>query len=813
MNKKRACLGTGTACFANSRKGQVTVFIIIGILILFTFAAILYVTKTTTEEKITAEGEPVIAEVPQEFKPIQTYTENCLSQVAKRGLVILGQQGGYIYPDLVGQYSSTDPTEAEGLDLEPLAVPYWHYNSEQNPSNKVVYNSLKPALYSKDDPEMSIEAQLARFTKDNLDECLDDYISFQEEGYGITKAAEKSLQVTVGETGVNFLLAMNVEAQKGAASASMEQFFVRVPLNLKHYYEVAELISSEESNKYFLERQGLEVLSAYSAVDPNLFPPQSEVKFEYFAPYSWSEPILKDKFKGLLISYIPMLRYLGSENFYYRLDDERGFFTQKILDNMVLPLLGAEDLQISFDYFGWEPYFKTNSDDDGKITPEHIFVSYMVFSFGQQRYETHYDASYPVLVTLNDEFAFDGEGYQFLFALESNIRNNNPALPNEVRESYPRRLTSLACNEEQKNTQMLKTVVVDSFTGEPLDMVKIGFSIPEQAECDIGVTDEKGVLESRYPSVYGGVVNFIKEDYLVDFYPIDTYKYKDSSAIIGYSAAGAGEGAAESEKVIELYQFKTINITVQKKELQKCITPMKCTKIIVPDYLLPVAQKIKCEEEAPQCFFNEGQNLLAGEPLFRLEANYSLSRYHDYYFINKALDLEDDESAMVVMERIKGFHDEVKSQEFFATFSVEGKEAAEVQLVPGIYKVSIIPTKDKELVIPTDSRCYQYDVLTWETETCFDYNATTLKKYTLGSTNWDTPESYLVITPEDLYTSRGMNFYTLTQDIYSVPEYLENGNPGRVLEDLQVQGKFTDLTKRSDIRSALEPKYVPAAEE
>src|SRR3989344_5481333 len=156
----------------SSKQGQVTIFIIIGLLIVFTFAGVLYITKIVTKEELTAEGGPVIAAVPQEFQPLQSYTENCLAQVGRRGLLVLGQQGGYIYPELAGEYSTNDPTNADGIDLEPIKVPYWHYNIQPNENAQVSYSSKKPALYAKDDPELSIEAQLSRFAEENLAECL-----------------------------------------------------------------------------------------------------------------------------------------------------------------------------------------------------------------------------------------------------------------------------------------------------------------------------------------------------------------------------------------------------------------------------------------------------------------------------------------------------------------------------------------------------------------------------------------------------------------------------------------------------------------
>ncbi len=832
MIRKRGSTGSCNSkiLLPNSKRAQVTIFIIIGIVILFAFAGILYVTKLNVTESFTAAGEPVIADVPQEFKPIRSYTEHCLQEVAARGLRLLGQQGGYIYPDVVGRYSTTDPTESDGINLDPAKVPYWYYNVEPNAAYKVTFSSLQPKLHSKDDPQMSIESQLARFVDENIENCLSDYTPFTQSGFQIQqREGQTEVQVTPGT--VNFLLSKPVTVQRAEAQATMDTFFVKIPLDLNHLYEVASQITNAQRDSSYLERQGMELIAIYSRKDAAALPPTSDVGYQLYSVLSWDEFTVKQKIKQLLTSYVPLLRYLGSSNFYYSTFPEGNRLAQNVIDNMVLPLSGAEDLAVRFDYLGWEPYLKTNSDG-GTIKPDHLFVNYYVLNFGTQRYETHYDISYPVLITLSDSTAFNGEGYNLVFGLESNIRNNAPAVGGNILAPALRKISSLACNKEQRNTELLKTVVVDSFTGDPIENVKFGFTIPGQEDCEIGLTDQSGIVESRYPAVYGGVINLIHPEYLTNFYPINTYKYRENKALLGYAVANVDA----AEKVVEMDKIKTINVKIQKKEFKKSLEPLSCKykySVINPPFLVPY-KDISCELGSEQKFFNAGDTLFpVGDPAIQFKPESSLSGRSNYYFIDQAKDLSDDEEAFITLERVGGFHNEIVNDDFTTIVSVKGKETMEVQLVPGIYKVNGIVTLNTEIKIPEEGRCFRYSISTWDKEECFTLDEQKMSQYISGNLNWNSTATYLTITSDKLYPASTLTLYLPSQDLLSVPEKTDTTMntcdsytcvpkvgclfdicdeedvlvSSRVVEDMQVPGKLAEITQQPEIRSALEPTY------
>ncbi|MBI2661860.1 hypothetical protein HYX11_00180 [Candidatus Woesearchaeota archaeon] len=762
------------------RRGQVTVFIIMGIIILFSVAAIIYFTKVAAIQKIVEEKEPTIAVVPQEFQPIQIYTENCLKQIGKQGLQVLGEQGGYIYPELVGKFSGSKVTDTDGIDLQPLKVPYWHYNIKVNSEAEVLYSSLRPKLYFAEDEEMSVEAQLNRFINEKLNDCLKDYKAFDEQGFVVEERSGQEVKVSVGESGVGFLLSKEMAVTKGNSKQEMNQFYVKIPIKLKQMYETAVEITEVEQNYSFLERQALDLIAAYSGVNSNKLPPMEAATFEIMPKVYWVETDVKENLRGLLISHVPMLRYLGGDNF-YRYDypqnknevvtDLRDLY-QKNYDNMILPLEKGKGLNVNFDYFGEDLYFDMN-DNNGRIEPSNNGVSFGKLQFNSQHYFDTYDVSYPVLVTLSDAKAFDGEGFNFVFALESNIRNNQipvsgykqPALLGDIGKS-------MVCDYSKRNTQLVKTIVVDSSTLKPIEGVQIGFSIPNDDDCVIGETNDRGELNSKYPAVYGGVTSFMKEDYLTHFYPVDTYKFKEQRGIIGYALASGRE-----ERIVPLHKFKMINVTVKKKMLEKCIK----------------------NGDDEQCFA-QGIFGNTGEVLYSYEPQV-LEETHEWKYADAARNLGEKETATIILNKVADIIPGAVSDDFTATVMVNGAGESEIELVPGIYSVTGLLMDNEEIVISEEERCGGNVLYKLIGADCITFDETTLDTMLTGQVDWMEKGVYWMVTPEQLYGSQEITFYVVSYDERNVPEEEHK----RVLEDLQVMGQLGNISKK--VRSSLEPTF------
>jgi len=585
------------------------------------------------------------------------------------------------------------------------------------------------------------------------------------------------VKATVGDETVNFLLNMPLKLAKGDAEQDVGEFYVKIPIRLKHYYEVASEIQDAETEYYFLEQQGIGLIATFSGLEPNLLPPISDITFDVVPPVYWNEIEVKQKFKNILVNYVPMLRYLGNDNFYrYEYEHDANEIVdlsalyQKNYDNMILPLETGNRVDVNFDYFGWEPYFDLN-DKGGKIEPRSFSNSFSRFSMSIQDYSTSYDASYPVLITIEDETALLGEGYKFVFAMESNFRNNDLVISGEVMPPPIASVgDSMACEDDKMNTEIIKSIVVDSYSKEPLEAVQIGFTIPNQDDCVLGETDLYGEFASNYPAVYGGVGSYIKEDYLTNFYPVDTYEFKDQPGIIGYAVAGM------NQNVVEMYQFRNIPIKVMKKSLEKCINGNCYTSGLFSD------------DEEP---------ITSYSPEF-------ISSVHSWVFLNSAKSLTDDEKAVVLFNRVSGTNPGVISDDFTSASEVRGTDFAELELVPGVYEVSILLTNENELIIPKEERCSSGFVETFTCGAdgcCFTFDEMKMEKFLSGQTLWDTKKTYVTITPEQLYGSNELVLYVLEVNLLGVPQESQK----RITEDMAVLGELGNYSQI--LREYLEPSY------
>jgi len=84
---------------------------------------------------------------------------------------------------------------------------------------------------------------------------------------------------------------------------------------------------------------------------------------------------VKEDIKNMLTSNVPLIRYQSSVDFYRfefpESDNQK--LIQKSYDNMILPITKAKGVEVSFDYYGWEPYLDINGGEE-TIEPENNII-------------------------------------------------------------------------------------------------------------------------------------------------------------------------------------------------------------------------------------------------------------------------------------------------------------------------------------------------------------------------------------------------------------------------------------------------------
>ena len=213
MYKKRCRVDRSS--FIPSSKGQVTIFIIVGILLVLAVTLVIFVRK----EIITFKPEEII---PTEKGKVENFLTACIDQVGHDALVRVGLQGGYIELPF-------DVVDDNGrrLDISPtLAVPYWAYGPETS----------IPSL-------QQIKEQIDDYLEENVRGCLFSLEVFQE-SYDLIEKSELTANTEIVQNKVIFNLHWDVEIRSkgGEIITEVIDHLAESPIKLRNVYTVARAI-------------------------------------------------------------------------------------------------------------------------------------------------------------------------------------------------------------------------------------------------------------------------------------------------------------------------------------------------------------------------------------------------------------------------------------------------------------------------------------------------------------------------------------------------------------------------------------------
>ena len=180
------------------KRGQLTIFIIIGVVMIGSLAFL-------------AVNKGFFNKLNPEADSVSNFVQDCIKQTGENGIFALGLQGGY--------YSPPNNSVEYG-------IPYYYLDEE----------NLMPS-------KSEIEGEINSYVNNNLASCINDFSDFSD----LTiDAGEMSAVSTIADNNVVFNVDYPVTIRKDESSSLVRDFKVPVQIRLGTIYNSAEKIIQEK---------------------------------------------------------------------------------------------------------------------------------------------------------------------------------------------------------------------------------------------------------------------------------------------------------------------------------------------------------------------------------------------------------------------------------------------------------------------------------------------------------------------------------------------------------------------------------------
>lgn len=262
------------------KKGQITVFIILGIILLFLTAGILFIVQKITKDSVTSEREEMAEGYRAES--IKSFIEHCLERTANEAMVLVSSQGGY--------YKVPEPA----LDQVFVKVPYYFYFGKKQFPEKA-----------------TIEREIENYLVDQLPICLNDFKVFSKQGLKIEQR-EMQANVTLNEKS-SVELTLPITLQIGDSAIELNKFSYLLNVNFEQVYQIlsetmaehelnpdyvpiGHLSSSAQESGFNFELNYLKDKAVvYSFIFDQYPVDEEDYVFIFASKYTWSELLPEDE--------------------------------------------------------------------------------------------------------------------------------------------------------------------------------------------------------------------------------------------------------------------------------------------------------------------------------------------------------------------------------------------------------------------------------------------------------------------------------------------------------------------------------------
>ncbi|MBS3169355.1 hypothetical protein J4210_02625 [Candidatus Woesearchaeota archaeon] len=528
QKRKRCAICRSIPQLSSQKRGQVTIFIIIGILLVLALIVVVFVRKevlTTAPEELITTGKG----------PVADFIAMCIKQLGEEALLKAGEQGGYVaLPAEIAQNGYVH------LKTSPFtAVPYWAYGTTR----------AVPSL-------PTIKSQIDAHIRQHLRSCLFDRGAFSAAN-NIIEKSEITVDTNLAENKVIFSVRWDLEVQNKAGEKIIDllDHAAESPVKFKRLYDAAVQVVDVELRELKLE----DITQDLIALE---HPDVPVVGFELScSPKHWNVEKVKQTVQDLLRVNIGQLKVKGTEIIEF--PDELPYYQNHYIWDLGDDF-APKNVVIDFHYDNSYPFtfdVRPRSGSTLKSAPLATGSNPLIAAFCAHSWKFTYDVSYPVLVTLRDATT----GYTFKTALTVHLQRNIPNREESIPAVPPSFVTETYSDQQfcaARNVPLLITTseAVDngedvSFS-EPLAGVDITYNCLHY-QCSLGQTEYD----------YAGMGDVAAYQFTVPYCANAVIRAQKENYADGWSNLVAKPGARADLRLIPTLAFPATNISLVKHYL------------------------------------------------------------------------------------------------------------------------------------------------------------------------------------------------------------------------------------------------------
>ncbi|MHA2023135.1 MAG: hypothetical protein ACTSWQ_05690, partial [Candidatus Thorarchaeota archaeon] len=425
------------------KRGQITTFIIIGLVLVVAVLLFFFVRKLVSEPT----GEPGIPDATS----VKRFTETCMKDIIKQGAVDIMEGAGYlnyeeVYPDTI--------FKRDAILKMPNKIPLWYYKGEDRMPT-----------------QRDMESQLEHLLETELPVCLDDYSSFdafldvEQQG-----TMDSEVYINREDISISVDLALTVTDKLDQKEESLSGFAETVKTQLGKLYALASVLHRSENQNAFLEFITDDVIANGEEF------PYEGMDFTC-APKRWSKLALKEKLKERLPINLALINFENTFpkttgiDYYDKL--YRFSVTEEDFTDVAVDLIYNPAWDMKFDVHpskGNTIYpIKIETPTDGPIS----FLTSSLAGMCMKLYHHKYTVEYPILFKIADVET----GETFFFATPVLMKNNMENRKGDVRD------LEFQTDLEGSTRYCAKTEVVTDYAVDPVTNKMIfneGVELPKE---------------------------------------------------------------------------------------------------------------------------------------------------------------------------------------------------------------------------------------------------------------------------------------------------------------------------------------------